>query len=818
MKISLAWIEELLGAKLDRSPEEIAEALAGLGFEVEAITHYKQPQGVVVAEVLEVEKHPNADKLRLAKVTDGTAPTTVVCGAPNLERGQKVFWAKVGAVLADGTVLKETPIRGIKSPGMLCSSRELGVGDGHAGLWALPETLQPGQALEDVVKLEDTILDVTLTPNRPDGLSQIGIARELAVRFNLKSPNIHIPLHADTHSGAFYPVEIQHPDCSRYIARKLEGVNIAPSPLGLEARLIRCGVRPTSNIVDITNLVLLELGQPLHAFDADKLEGGKIIVRKAQHGEKMLALDGKTYSLNPDILMIADAKKPVAIAGIMGGEETAVSASTKNILIESAIFSTQTIRATRKKLNLSSESSYRFERGVSGWSCSTGSARAEAMVSQFTKARTTAFSDQAAKAKDAPIVFVRPSRVERILGEKIPLAEIQSIFQKLGIVIQSVSEEKLSVQPAEWRLDLNQEIDYIEEIARIRGYDKTPSRGSRANLPESTHHLESHELKQKLRAALQSNGFFETLNYGLVSVKAAKFFLDDALSIKLENPLSEDQSVLRPSLIPELFKNMKTNLSYQKKNLKLFEIGSVAYKFNGEPPKNSLLAGVATGNVTDASWQVKEPHKSDFFWMKGVVENLLKRNRVDAHLTPAKSPKSPVRYGGNDEAPYIADFSAFLHPSYSYWIEPLRNNEGKMGYFGKVHPKIAKAFDIPEETFLFEMDTTPFERSHRKNFQKAAAPNRNPVVSRDCSIWVGDDVAWKDLESEILRKNNEGIRTECKLFDLYRDPAKPKLNSFAFTLTFSHPEKTLDDATANNSRDKILENLNKKFKAELRSK
>lgn len=817
MKISLAWIEELLGTRLEKSPKEISEILGRLGFEVEGISYYQGPTGITVADVLEVSKHPNADKLRLAKITDGKETTTVVCGAPNLAVGQRIFWAKIGSVLADGTTIKETPIRGIKSPGMLCSARELGVGEDHSGLWILPETISVGQGLEDVVKLEDHILDLGVTPNRPDGLSQMGIAREIAANLSLKGPSLSIPLAMDHHSLPYYSVDIQHADCLRYIARKIDGVTVVPSPLAMQARLIRCGIRPISNLVDITNWVLLETGQPLHAFDADKLEGGKIIVRRAKPGEKILALDGKTYDLDPEILVIADQRKPVAIAGIMGGQDTAVSADTKNVLLESAVFNQRTVRAGRKKLNLASESSYRFERGVSQWSCETGSARAEAMILQFTKGHTVSFSDQPKISKDAPHggIMVRVPQVERILGEKIPLSEIQGIFQKLGITILSASEEKLAVQGAEWRLDLNQEIDFIEEIARMRGYDKTPSKGREAHLPESMGQLESAQLRGKVKSAMLSYGFSEALNYGLISQKAARYFLDESLWLKLENPLSEDQVVLRPSLIPDLFKNLNLNLSYQKKDLRLFEIGSVFHKFEAEPPQNAILAGVATGFLTGSNWQIKEPHKADFFWMKGVVQNLLKSFRIESQINPAKPQKVPSRYADRDESPYIADHASFLHPSFAFSIDAFGK---KAGYFGRVHPKIARWFDIPEETVLFELDLSIFERNFRKNYAKIVAPSRTPAIARDCSVWVGENVAWKDLESEILRKNQEGIQTRCELFDVYKDPAKPAQQSLTFTLTFSHPEKTLDDNTANQTRDKILDNLNKKFKTELRGK
>lgn len=814
MKISLSWIEELLGAKLNQSPQELSQILINAGFQTASIEKFAKCTGIVSAQILEISKHPNADRLRIVKVTDGKETLNVVCGAPNVQVGQKVFWAKIGSVLADGTKISETAIRSVKSPGMLCSTRELGVGEDQSGLWTLNDHVQIGASLEELVPLEDTILDLEITPNRPDCLSHIGIARELSAVLNLKKPEPSFLKSIKYDDLKLYPVEIESPsDCPRYIGKKIEGISIMPSPLTVQVRLIRCGIRPISNLVDITNYILLETGQPLHVFDADKLEGGKIIVRRAKQGEKILALDGKTYSLTPDVLIIADASKPAAIAGIMGGEETAVTASTKNVVLESAVFDRKLIRSARTRLNLISESSHRFERGVSSWSCWKGSLHAELMIHQLAKGSTTAFSDSLTPdKKSVPSVNLSIEKIEKILGLKIQPAEIKTIFQKLDIEIITSDNEEFLVRPPDWRLDLALDVDFIEEMARLAGYSKIPSTGTKIQLPSEKPVDPASLIKEKIRNVLQSAGFQEALNYGLISPKLCGRLIAKEILIELENPLSEEQSVLRPTLAVELLKNLKQNLAYQKKDIRLFEIGTIFQKYNSQTIEKNFAAGAACGFAELPSWQNQKPQSIDFFWIKGIVEQILRFcGTIEFKLETLDSSNLDQNQG---DSVLFPNLSVLLHPAYGFVVQLPSTKT--FGYSGLLHPKLCKELDLLPNTVIFELDLDSLAQ-HAKQDKKIIPPFRTPAIRRDCSILLSEETAWEDLLKEIRTIGGE-LLEDCVLFDLYGEKETSGRKSLSFTLTFRHPEKTLDDETANQLRDKILAQLNKKFKAELRQK
>ena len=806
MKISVAWMEELLGTRIALEKNQLRDILLDLGFEIAGAEAYPACSGVVAAEVLGVKKHPNADRLRIAQVTDGKETTEVVCGAPNLEAGQKVFWAKVGARLSDGTEIKETPIRGVKSPGMLCSARELGVGEDHSGLWILPASTAPGTPLDEILKTGDMVLEVEITPNRPDCLSQIGIARELAAALSLGEPKPELP---KTLYGKLsqYPVEVQDPDdCPLYLAKKIEGVSVAPSHPAWQARLVRCGIRPINDLVDITNLVLLEIGQPLHVFDADKLRGGKIIVRRAAAGEKILALDGKTYALDPEILVIADEEKPVAIAGIMGGEETAVGPGTRNVLLESAVFDRRLIRTARKKLGLGSESSYRFERGVTRWSCRTGSARAEKMILDSAGGRLTAYCDTTpgSQSQDRATTLVRLAQVEKILGERVTASEVEKIFHRLGISIPLADREKFNVESPDWRLDLAIEADYIEEIARLRGYSQLPSAGTRIWLTEKIDQ-KPRQTKKNIKNLLQSLSFNEACNYGLVSDSQARAFAPREEWVELENPLSEDGRVLRPSLLPELLRNLRLNRSYQKQDIRLFETGKVFRRFRERHGERFHLAGVACGRVTASDWQIQKPHPIDFFWIKGVVEQVLTQCGVEPVFA------RPDLQGSSEDFYSFSLINDILHPSYAFEIR-LKSGP-RLGYFGLLHPQVAQEQELADPTAAFELDLEALQREAGGD-RRIQPVRRTPVIRRDCSFWIQEGTAWGDLLADI-RKTGGDLLEDCQPFDLYRGKEEGR-TSLSFTLTFRDPAKTLDDAAANQLRDKIVAHLEKKFKAELR--
>ena len=818
MKLSLNWLEEFLGARVGMAPADIAQKFLDLGFEVGSFQEYPAVKGVIVGKTLSVGKHPNADRLKIVKVTDGTRSEDVVCGAPNVAEGQTVFWARSGAVLADGAKVSEAVIRGVKSPGMLCSARELGAGDlagtGQAGLWILGDGIPPGTRLEELASMEDVVFDVEVTPNRPDCLSVIGLAREAAAALDLKVA-WPAPL-AEDDSLPFYPVTIEdRAGCPRYVARRIERVRVAPSPFKTQLRLLRAGVRPINNVVDAANIAMLETGQPLHAFDAGLLEGGKIVVRRARAGEKILALDGKTYDLDPEILVIADAARPVAVAGVMGGQDSAVTERTENVLLESALFDRGRVRASRAKLNLASESSYRFERGTSSWSCLTGSWRARETLCQGAGGLVRSFSDTRAEtSKPRPAaVTVRISQAEKVLGEKIPPAEIARIFQRLGFHLFDTGELGLGVQKPDWRLDLEAEIDFIEEIARIRGYEKTPSRGADVRLDVSGKLLRTRRGLSRVRQTLAALGFSECRNYGLVPRRQAEKFSPRGALAAISNPLSEEQSAVRPCLLWELLSNVKRNLSYQKKDVRLFEAGRVSRRDGGEFMEEERIALAACGKARPPSWRVPSPAAVDFYWARGVLEELFRRCGAPGGDFVFQ------RTGKTDgEADPFPGF--FLHPAESFLILPRREENGsggrpRAGVFGRIHPVLARSLDLDPATYLAEFSFDfLFQDPEDKRMEKISV---QPFVKRDCSIWVAEETQWLDVRREIERSAGPLLKG-LELFDLYRDGGHPGRKSLSFALTFQHPDKTLDDETANHLRDQTVEALSKKFRAELRSK
>ncbi len=794
MKLSLKWTEEILGSKITVSPESLADQLLLRGFECAAIERFDGCPGVVTAIVHETKPHPKADRLRIVKVSDGKETLDVVCGAPNVAAGQCVLWAKVGSVIAGGKKVSEAEIRGVVSPGMLCSVKELGIGEDHSGIWILPENTLPGQSADDFCWLQDTILDMEITPNRPDALSVIGLAREIAAILNFPLPQREAE-PAPKLGG--YSVSVENAkDCPLYIARKFENFSVGESLPRMKTVLSRCGIRSINNLVDITNFVLLELGQPLHVFDADKLEGGCIVVRRAKAGEKILALDGKTYSLSPDELIIADAKNPVAIAGVMGGEASAVTAVTRNVLLESAVFDRALVRRARTKLNLSSESSYRFERGVSRWSARTGSSLAADFIVKSSGANECAYGAAGNLSGGSGDVLLSGKSVSKILGEPVQLSEISESLTKTGVPVKGSGADTLTVRAPEWRLDLEIVEDFVEEIARVRGYDNTPPSGTWVQLPVRRTVEPQSAVKEKVRQILTALGFCESINYGLIPQKSAELFKSHGPFVEVDNPLSEDQSLLRPSLLPELLRNVRTNLSYKKSDVRLFEIGTAFHRSNGAVSESMKLAGVACGSSHSDTWQDKNKGRAlDFYWMMEVVKQI------------------QARTGARDLA-FTSCTEDIFHPNFCL---SMTNASGQsVGFFGLIHPLAAKPLDLPDTLVFFELDIAGLCRSISGG-KKLHPVLRTPSIERDCAVWVASDIPWGKIESAVRETGGELLES-VRLFDLYREPSNPDMKSFAFTCTFRHPSKTLEDQEANTLRDKIADDLQLKFKAEMRRK
>jgi phenylalanyl-tRNA synthetase beta chain len=595
MKFTINWLREYID--IDLGPKEIADHLTMLGLEVDAcLPCYPDLTGVVVARIVAVSPHPNADKLVLCDVDLGQERKRVVCGAPNARVGLITALALPGAVLPGGFTIKTAKIRGEESCGMLCSAQELGLAEGQAGIMELPADLTPGQNLSQAMGLVDTMIEVDLTPNRPDCASVLGIAREMGgvIGKRIMPPVKAVPVLAGENLP--FSVEVQSAgDCPRYAARLIKNVRIKPSPWWLQQRLLAVGMRPINNIVDITNFVMLEYGQPLHAFDFRKLAGSRIVVRRALPDESLVTLDGIEHPLDREMLMICDGEKPVAIAGIMGGANSEVDAETTDILLESACFAAIGIRRTASRLNMSTEASYRFERGIDPHGVPNAMERAVQLMADLAGGEIVPGGvDFREGLVDPAPITLRGGRTRALLGMDLTLDRIAGALGSIEIEAERIGDDTLLVTPPSFRVDLEREIDLIEEVARIVGYNLLPT-----TLPMVPMNFSEPDpfrmLRKKVANTLISLGFYEAINYSFVAPQHADLLglaVDDVRrqSVHLLNPLAEDQSVLRTMLLPGLLENLRRNVNHQSHDVRLFEIGKVFHPCE-TPPENSLESG-----------------------------------------------------------------------------------------------------------------------------------------------------------------------------------------------------------------------------------
>ncbi len=606
MKFTYNWLKQYVD--FDWSPQQLAEKLTFAGIEVEDVISLggKIPDAVVVAQILSSDKHPNADRLSVCRVTDGTGERQIVCGATNYKVGDKVPLALPGASMAGGFTIKVSKLRGVESQGMLCSAEELGLPKGEDGLLILPADAPVGKNFRKYVGPGDTVFDIEVTPNRPDWLSVIGIAREISA---LAGNPLRLPEISITETGASdAAVTVEAPDLSpRYTARLIRGVKVGPSPVWLKQTLEKVGLRPINNVVDITNYVLLESGHPLHAFDYDLLAGKRIVVRRALSGEQFMAIDDSKHELTGEMLVIADAERAVALAGIMGGKNSEINPATTNVLLESAWFLPANVRNTSRQLGLASDSSYRFERGADIGGVIWASNRAAALMQEIAGGKIMAgLIDALAKPIAKRHVKCRYSQVNRLLGIEIPPATVKKIFPGLSLSVTSDDAVGCEVEVPTFRVDLEREVDLIEEICRIHGAEKIPAQMQPATPAISDFDMQW-DARRKVRETLTALGFHEAMNQTFVSEG----------DLKLQNPLNADQHALRSSLVPGLLANFRTSVSRHQYDVRLFEIGRV-FALDG---KESLrLALAATGRRTGGDWERTE--KVDYFDVKGALEEL----------------------------------------------------------------------------------------------------------------------------------------------------------------------------------------------------
>jgi phenylalanyl-tRNA synthetase beta chain len=801
MKISLEWLKDYVEVVLP--PPDLADLLTHSGLEVEALTEWKPSfQGVIVARLDSFRPLPQSDHLSLCSVHDGKRGYSVVCGAPNLKGGGKVALAMEGAMLPGGVKIGRNQFQGIVSEGMLCSEKELGLSEEGSGIMFLEPEASPGLPLHRVLPLQDWILDINITPNRSDCLCVMGIAREVAALIGkpLRFP-VGKKAEIDPPADRLTSVTLDRADlCPRYVAKLILGVRIGPSPFWMRRRLEACGVRAISNIVDVTNYVMLEMGQPLHAFDFQRLEEKRIVVRTAAPGFIFTTLDGAGRKMPKDALMICDGKKPVALAGIMGGLNSEVEEDTKDILLESAYFDPMGIRRTSKQLGLSTEASIRFERGIDPNGSLRAADRAADLMAALAGGKVSRGAVDAYPQKIEPLqIPLRVSRVNQILGTSIHGEEIQTHLQNLQLQVRENGADSFRVTAPTYRVDLTREIDLIEEVARLHGFHRIP-----VTLPSgrvSPKKKTSMQIgKEKAKDLLTGFGFREVITYSFISPQV---LLDlqippderKARGLRIRNPLSEDQAVMRTTLLPGLLHTVRSNLNRQNLDLRLFELGRVFFPKGPEdqPEEVEFLAGILCGLRDEESW-AKPRAECDFFDLKGALEGLFEGMGVFG-----------VQFLPDAQIP-------FLHPGKACRV----NVKGEdVGILGEVNSAVGEIFDVEEKVFLFELDFQKVvsRMTERRTFTLLP---RYPAVTRDLAVVVDESVAAGDI-LQALRKEGQGWIKEIRLFDLYRgNPVPSGRKSLAFRLVYQKEDRTLTDREVNEFHQKLVGLLAREYKGALR--
>ncbi len=805
MKVSLSWLQEYVPLPDGVAP--LAEKLTMVGLEVDTIEdRFGYLDTVKVARVEAVSPHPNADKLKCCTVSTGEHRAEVVCGAPNVAAGQLVPLALPGTVLPDGREIRSATIRGVASYGMICSRAELELSGDHSGIWVLPDALPLGVSVAQALDLSDHVLDIDLTPNRPDCLSIIGVAREIAAFSDqaLTMPDTGIEEKGEAIQERT-SVTIEDPDlCPRYAARLIEDVTVGSSPDWLQERLRSVGQRPINNIVDITNFVMLEMGQPLHAFDFDRLAGQRIVVRRARPGEAFVSLDQKERRLDADMLMICDGEKPVAIGGVMGGLNSEVEPATRNILLESACFNPVSIRKTAKKLGLHTEASHRFERGVDPDGTLAALDRAARLIAELGQGRLVTGAIDAHPGK-TPMrsISLDIAATNRLLGTNLDGSEISRLLAAIGIETEAVAgdPDRISVTPPSFRVDLIQPEDIMEEVARTWGYDRIPTRlpriaADRAGLTPLR------RTKLRLGRLMNGQGFTETVNYSFIRADAADVLLlaeDDPRrrSVKILNPISEDQAVMRTTLIPGLLETLGRNLAHQVKNLRYFELGKVFTDRGADeqPHEEEMLAGLWSGDRAAAAWHAK-PVPCDFYDIKGAVESLLKALRIEgvAYQTPDAG-TAPYLRAGAAAAVVAADGT------------PL-------GVLGALAPEVAAGFDLKQSVFIFELAVSRLHAIIPDTITARPIPVY-PSIARDITLIVPRALA-AEAVCRHIRNSGEALVEDVRIFDVFEGvPIPDAKKSLSVRVTYRSPEATLEDDAVNTIHQRLSAQLLEAFQAQL---
>ena len=802
MKVSLSWLKEYV--PINMAVSDLADALTMAGLEVEAVEdRYAYLETVVVGRVVEVLPHPNADRLKFCRVDGGEGIVPVVCGAPNVKAGMNAPLARVGTLMPNGTLLEKTVIRGEASEGMLCSQTELELGLDGSGLMILDRDLQPGVSLKTALTLSDHTLEIGLTPNRPDCLSMMGVAREIAAiqGVSMTLPVFNLP-DAEGDIDTFASVTIDAPDhCPRYAGRLLDRITVAPSPHWLQDRLRSVGVRPINNLVDVTNFVMLETGQPLHAFDFDNLAGHRIVVRTAAAGESFTTLDQKSRRLTDQMLMICDGEKPVAVGGVMGGLNSEIEASTTRVLVESACFDPISIRKTAKALGLNTDASHRFERGVDPDGTLFALDRAAGLMAELGQGRLVGGTIDEDFRTSGPLeLSLSVSATNNLLGTDLDGGRMSTLLESIAFKVEAVDKEDLRVKVPSFRVDVTRPRDLMEEVARLSGYNQIPT--TFPALPaKGTHPSPMMVRRNKVRDILSGFGFSEMINYSFISAESCdriQLGEDDPRRshVALLNPISEEQAVMRTTMIPGMLEAAQRNISRQQTSLRLFEVGKVFLPQTDAPLplEKEMLVGLWTGPRVKSAWHTQEA-VCDFFDIKGVVEGMALALGISA-----------------------LSFTALPDDQHSYTraghTAQVLHGGQKLGIVGEVAAPVADSYSLRQTTFVFELDLEMLGRLLPEGKQMVPVA-RFPSTARDITVIVDHEIESSRL-LDAVTQFGEKLVEDMYLFDVFDGgPIPDGKKSVSFRIIYRSAERTLEDETVNGIHHDLTHRLIAEFGAAL---
>ncbi len=805
MKISYNWLKQFL--KIDWEANKTAELLTDLGLEVEGISSFESVkgnlEGVVVGHVLSCEKHPNADKLKLAIVDIGLeGAVQIVCGAPNVAKGQKVPVATIGTTLytkaGEAWTIKKGKIRGEESHGMICAEDELGLGKGHDGILVLDNSLQAGTPCSEIFEIEkDEVFEIGLTPNRADAMSHFGVARDLKAGLQQKEINLELitpsvsKFHVDNRSLKFEVVVEETELAPRYCGITLSNLIVQPSPDWLKNRLSAIGITPKNNLVDATNYVLHELGQPMHAFDADRVFGKKIVVKTLPAGTKFMTLDGEERELHEDDLMICDAEKPMCIAGVFGGINTGVTEDTTAIFLESAYFDSVSIRKTAKRHGLNTDASFRFERGIDIENVEYALKRAALLIKEIAGGNITSdITDWYPKKSQDHQVFLSFEKTNKLVGQEIPRDTIKSILSSLEIKVNNITETGLGLTIPSYRVDVVREVDVIEEILRVYGYNNIAfQKKLNASIANSSK-LEDYKLQTIIGNQLAASGFFEIMTNSLTSPEYFGYIddLGDKESVIMLNPLSNDLSVMRQSMLFNGLEALSYNINRKKQNLKFFEFGKTYHQYAAERKEKKHLTIMVTGNRAEDSWAI-EKRQSDFFYLKSIVQNTFSRLGIKTSQTFPLS-------------------NTFFSEGIGLGIKKKVLVE-----FGILKKSITKKFDIKQEVLYADFDWDGIVELLGKNEIVFKDIPKYPEVKRDFALLLNDSVSFKEVH-ELAVQTEKKFLKNVNLFDVYTGSKLPDgKKSYAVSFTLQDDKNTLTDKQI----DKIMAKLQRRYEKELQA-